>query len=99
MRIAVLLSIFFLLTSCSTFNQHQETELPQKVFQYSYQAPRRTLVSADGLKQLRDAKATQPYFSASGYQCRKYHLSSKTMSSACKIAGRWYSTSPILSAN
>ena len=39
------------------------------------------------------------YFSANGYECRRYKVKSRFAYSACKINGRWYEASPIIITN
>ena len=46
--------------------------------------------------QVATAKLGRNYFSASGYECRKYSVQSSGQYSACKINGRWYDASPIV---
>jgi len=38
----------------------------------------------------------EDYFSANGYQCRRYTKESAIAMSACKINNRWYQAKPIL---
>ncbi len=41
-------------------------------------------------------KLGRKYFSASGYECRRYKVQSRFEYSACKINGRWFEASPII---
>ncbi len=90
--LALLLSLLFFLTSCSTPSKKNSAENPAKSFQYTFQAPTRTFLDPK-------LKLGRSYFSASGYACKKYTLQSGRQGSACKIKGRWYSSSPILLEN
>lgn len=47
-------------------------------------------------EQVATAKLGRSYFSASGYECRKYTVQSSGLHSACKVNGRWYDASPII---
>jgi len=42
------------------------------------------------------AKLGKSYFSASGYECRRYSVQSSGQYAACKIGQRWYNASPII---
>ena len=115
MRFFVLLSIFFLLTSCTQYRTYKP--VPQKTFQYSYQSPERIVTNPDFSKHLSmskqgtsiriqlpnnllaTAKLGRNYFSASGFQCRKYTVQSSYEYSACNIGGKWHEASPIILKN
>ncbi len=91
-RLALLLCLLFLLTSCSTPSKKTLSEAPAKSFEYAFQTPTRTLLDSK-------LRLGRSYFSASGHACKKYTQKSGQQGSACKIFGRWYSASPIILEN
>jgi hypothetical protein len=105
MRLTFLLSILIFLTSCSSSRlpyPSQKVEkkvIPEKLFSYAYQQPSRVLAGSGVSKQLSSPTFGRTYFSASGYECRRYNLSSGASESACKIGKRWYTPSPVFLAN
>jgi len=48
---------------------------------------------------LSTVKLGRKYYSASGYECRRYKVQERFQYSACKINGRWYEASPIIISN
>lgn len=46
---------------------------------------------------LTTARLGHRYFSASGYECRKYTVQPAYEYTACRIGGKWYQASPIIS--
>jgi len=90
--LALTLSLLVMLSACSTFSKKTPIEAPAKSFQFTYQAPTRTLLNSK-------VKLGRSYFSASGYACKKYTLQSGQIGSACKIGKRWYTASPVFLAN
>lgn len=48
---------------------------------------------------LSTVKLGRKYYSASGYECRRYKVQARFQYSACKINGRWYEASPIIISN
>lgn len=46
-------------------------------------------------KSTSNARLGKHYFSASGYECRKYLLNTQNEYTSCLIGGRWLETSPI----
>jgi len=114
MRFFVLFSTIFLLTSC-TQNSYKPVPQKTFQYSYQSPARVLTspdfskhLTSSNTgsniqiklpNNQLSTAKLGRTYFSASGYECRKYTVQSNFQYSACKIGGRWYENSPIILKN
>jgi len=105
MRLIFLLSALIFLTSCSSSRlpySEQKAEqriIPEKTFSYAYQQPNRVLAGSSISKQLSSPAFGRTYFSASGYECRRYNISSGSSGAACKIGKHWYTPSPVFLAN
>ncbi len=105
MRLIFLLSVLIFLTSCSNSRlpysgqKAEQKVIPEKAFSYAYQQPSRVLAGSGISKQLSNPTFGRTYFSASGYECRRYNVASGSSESACKIGKRWYTPSPVFLAN
>lgn len=47
-------------------------------------------------KKVAKARLGRSYFSASGYECRKYTIQTQQEYVSCQIGGRWLETSPVV---
>jgi hypothetical protein len=115
MRYFVFLSMFFMLTSCSQYRTYKDIpqktfrysyQSPKRVVtspsfsrHLSDSKPGTSIKIKLSDNKLTSAKLGRVYFSASGYQCRKYMVQSNYEYSACNIGGKWYEVSPIILKN
>lgn len=108
----LILSMTLMLASCSQFQVYKPVPQKVFQYSYlepvrtssSANFAKQLAAGKDGSMvsiRLKDNRATKArlgrsYFSASGYECRKYSLPAQNEYVSCLIGGRWLQTSPIV---